>query len=165
MEWTRVEAGHHRSVSPVKYVITLEGVGLFREGWRPSWRLRKGDGHLVGEHGSLRAAKSHAESCQRVTREGKKRILSRIRKNKYREFQTYFTCVHEAGHMIVERMTSNRRIFSATCVPGGGFLGLVRVVMPQGAVDPETAKGMIMTGLAGDIATALVAESKADSRK
>jgi hypothetical protein len=163
MEWTRIEVGYYRSMSPKTYTITKDGVGLFKEGWRPSWRLRRKDGELLNEFSSLRSAKVGAENDRRLRRMGRKRLLSRYKHRMIKNYEKCITAYHEAGHIIVEWLTSNRRIFSATCVPGDDYAGHVVLAGPtQKAVDPKTAKGMIMSGLAGNAAESLLMDRAFD---
>ncbi len=161
MKWMRIEAGDYRSVSPKTYTITREGVGLFREGWRPSWKLRRKGEDFVMEFGSLKAAKAGAEKRQELVRMGRRRFIKKHIKGHIGEIKKkyiiHIAAVHEAGHILVEGITSNRRIISATCMPGDGYDGrVVLAVPPRKAVDTRAAKGMIMSGLAGNVAEALV---------
>lgn len=162
MRWTRIKAGLYRSVIPKTYTITRDGMGLFKDGWRPCWKLRWKNGESE-ERSTLRAAKAKAEKIKKMRRMGRNRILSRYMRRISDRYNEYLTAYHEAGHMLVNWLTSKRRIFSATCVPGDGYSGLVRLYTPrQEAVHSEMAKGMIMTGLAGDVAVSLVTNEAFD---
>src|SRR4051794_39474111 len=101
MKWHKIEAGYYRIIEPKSYTIIRHGKGLFKEGWRPSWRLRRKNEPTVKEFGSLRAAKAKAEQMQGLVRMGGNRIreryMARIKKN----FPGYITAVHEAGHILV----------------------------------------------------------------
>src|SRR5438270_14051907 len=57
MAWLRIEAGHYESVNPKKYTIRREGTGLFKEGGRPSWRLRRKGSTVGNEVATLKEAK------------------------------------------------------------------------------------------------------------
>jgi hypothetical protein len=158
MNWLRIEAGRYRSMSSDGYTITKEGVGLFQRGWGPSWKLREASGRLLSEHDSLRAAKARVERFRQPRLELENLITIDM-------VTSYLTSMHEAGHIIVERLTGNRRIRYATCVPDHGYDGCVCFAgLPYESMDRKTAKGAIMTGLAGDLAESLGQERSFDWR-
>ena len=75
----------------------------------------------------------------------------------------YLTSLHEAAHILVNSLTCNLPFHSATVIQRGDVAGQVGCDVPRNP-DAETAKGIIMISIAGDLAQAIALERDFDWR-
>ena len=159
MNWIRIATGIYRSDCSVGYLVERKGLGLFQRGWYRSWHLTDNSGKFLGEFESLRMAKEF------VLIRNEAMQLSRSQWGERGEaiVKQFLISLHEAAHILVNRLTCNLPVHSATVIQRGECAGHVECVAPRNP-DAETTKGIIMISIAGDLAVALTLERDFDWR-
>ena len=159
MNWIRIATGIYRSDCSVGYLVERKGLGLFQRGWYRSWHLTDNGGKFLGEFESLRKAKEFVLILNEAMQ------LSRSQWGERGEaiVNQFLTSLHEAAHILVNSLTCNLPFHSATVIQRGDVAGQVRCDAPRNP-DAETAKGIIMISIAGDLAQAIALERDFDWR-